>query len=352
MQPDQQPLTTLVRHPLELVLGVDVNVGWRLSVATSPGKLSPQHSLEVFDADDINSEFENENSDLLDRTRYANDLAETFIRDVPVWLKEFGKEFEVPGFGRSFHYYTECLDCVDLPECELCGKTGKITHTCRSYLVAVCSVNKVVPRLPSPFPPAEGNPPPAPPQPTPPRTLKKGHWAVAAAALATIIMAVSVALRVMLYPELIVQPAPSTQTQCFPAENVPAPAVAAPPPLEPTPAPPPLAESDSTPPDPLRKPVAPPEWTPPLAEGPEKNAPGLRLQRALSELGFHHGPLTGELDGPTRLALAEFLALVPQPIKSKFGKQVAAMAEAAARHDFNLDAKPGSGPPVRPPLPD
>ncbi|CAK0744626.1 hypothetical protein CCP1ISM_10032 [Azospirillaceae bacterium] len=54
--------------------------------------------------------------------------------------------------------------------------------------------------------------------------------------------------------------------------------------------------------------------------------------------------MNGELDEPTRQGLAEFLARVPPAVRSKFGPQVAAMAEAAARGAFSLKAKSGTEP--------
>ncbi|MEI6984746.1 MAG: peptidoglycan-binding domain-containing protein [Rhodospirillaceae bacterium] len=70
-----------------------------------------------------------------------------------------------------------------------------------------------------------------------------------------------------------------------------------------------------------------------------KNWPATRLQTALSSLGFYTGPINGEMDDATKHSLSAFSACVSPTIKAKFGTGVAAMAEAAARHEFALGAK-------------
>ena len=65
----------------------------------------------------------------------------------------------------------------------------------------------------------------------------------------------------------------------------------------------------------------------------------IRLQGALAQLGFYHGPVDGDMSDPTKRALKEFLSRVPAKAKSQYGTEVARMAEAAARHELTLNAK-------------
>ncbi|MFZ4699122.1 MAG: hypothetical protein ACOYMG_03645 [Candidatus Methylumidiphilus sp.] len=68
----------------------------------------------------------------------------------------------------------------------------------------------------------------------------------------------------------------------------------------------------------------------------ETTTPVGRLQVALTSLGFYSGPVSGAWDEPTRRAMVAFRAVVPPAIKKRYGNQITAMAEAAARHEFSL----------------
>ena len=78
-----------------------------------------------------------------------------------------------------------------------------------------------------------------------------------------------------------------------------------------------------------------PPKTPAQGQAP-KETPVKRLQSALSQLGFYQGAITAQRDQTTDLALANFLKAVPLKTKKRYGNQVAAMAEAAVRHEFSL----------------
>jgi hypothetical protein len=378
MHPDPQPFTTLSRHSLDLILRVDLHVGWRMTVHSSQGQTAPPDSGGTLDTGDVYTFFENRYAALLQGNGSHDALLDAITHAVPVWMREFGTEFEIPGFESCFHQYEMCLDCLDSPECSYCNKTGCVTHVYRSHLVAVCTVNEVFPKpAPSPsLPPPSGSLPSA----SRLRIRKRWLWTIPVAALATIVMAVSIGLRMMLYPEVIVvqrqasPPASSPQVPEGPAapESLsPKPPISAetthaPQPVPgtspwPSDVPPgPLPDENTTPPtpEPQRKPSIPtvrpsaspappaPAPVPAPASGRAVTTPTSRLQRALAELGFYRGAISGDLDEATRQGLAEFLARVPPATKSKFGPQVAAMAEAAARGEFTLKAKPGSEPPT------
>lgn len=78
---------------------------------------------------------------------------------------------------------------------------------------------------------------------------------------------------------------------------------------------------------------------PPAPREVDTRAPVARLQIALGKLGFYQCPVTGERDKATSAALSSFLQAVPADVRQRFGNQVAAMAEAATRHEFPLGGR-------------
>ena len=81
------------------------------------------------------------------------------------------------------------------------------------------------------------------------------------------------------------------------------------------------------------------ESSKPVVAAVAKSAPVIRLQTALTQLDLYHGPINGVLDGPTHQALSQLLSMVPAQVRAQYGLRSAALAEAAARHEFPLKQK-------------
>ncbi len=380
MPSDQYPFAPQSHLPLDVLLAVDVDVGWQVGLTVLPGKSPPDDAFPLTDPDNVTHVFDAEFTELMADPEGLRTLKEASINAIMMRHVDIGTEFYIKNFGSSFYRIALCYDCPGKQECSKCNKTGYITEVFQPYLIGLCYVKDATeqrqPDLPDPaVVGAPANPPPRshPAKPKPKPKPKRWSWSIPLAALATMVMAVSIGLRFMYESEAPKRPPEIVR----PLEPSPPPAT-----VPPAPAPPPASAPIVTPPEPVLAPAptpapAPPEVVPPpprpskpppppppapvlpapapvhsapvptpspppppAASIPAgKNSPVARLQTALAQLGLYHGPITGVLDGPTHQALSELNALVPAPIRTKFGLRSAAMAEAAARHEFELKSR-------------
>ncbi len=379
MPSDQHPTTPPSHLPLDILLAVDVDVGWQVGLTTLPGQVTPTDALPLSHPDGATATFDAEYTALITNRDGVRELRDVVIGAIINRQADLGTEFFIQNFGSAFYRVVACTECAEASECPRCNKSGCVTEIFRPYLIGLCSVKGVhepyasrasaaaIPDLPL-APPMVA---PGPPLPTLPSRRPTRHWlwTVPVAALATVMMAISIGLRSMYEAEGPKRP-PEAASVASPLAPVPAPVIT--PPTTPTPAPaaelpaplspaeapavetPPPAETAFT--EPPRKPVppavvaapAPPAApaapasapaTPSVPAAVDKNAPVARLQTALAQLTVYHGPVTGVLDVPTRQALTEFLAMVPAPVRAQYGIRMAALAEAAVRHEFALKSK-------------
>ena len=357
---------------MDVLLAVDVDVGWQVGLTTVPGKTPPGDAFPLTDPDNVTHVFEAEYNALMADPEGLRLLKEASANALMLRHVDLGTEFYIKDFGSAFYRVALCYECPGTLECAKCNKTGYVTEVFQPYLVGLCYVEEAhEPHEPAAAEPAGGEssprPPPAPRRPP----AKRWSWSVPVAALATVVMAISIGLRFMYESEGPRLPAEPTHAVALPEPPPVAPA-AAPPSAPaftdetPTPAPPlpgpeptvtlapetsPAPASPAAAPGhsvaPPRKPVAPPVvqvapaiGTPAKTEPAAiKNAPVVRLQTALTQLDLYHGPINGVLDGPTHQALGRLLSLVPAQIKAQYGLRSAALAEAAARHEFALKQK-------------
>ena len=361
MQSDQHSSAPSAFPPQDLLLAADVDVGWRVGLKAIPGQVPPPDGYPLAGDEDVTAVFEAEYLALLRDPASVAEVREAIVQAVLRRMNEVRAEFFVQEFAYSLFRIVVCWDCVSKIDCPKCNKTGFVTEVFTPYLVGYCSIKAVhhardhQSLSPSPEPPP------------PLRQRPHRRWlllTVPIAALATVLMAASIGLRFMLQSG-----EPSRPTPAFPQPGVhqAAPSLPVPPDLPSAPAleprveadappsPPPIAldppglddDSPAPPVEPRRKPVspeppiattAPPPPAPPPAGG-DRASPVGRLQTALTQLGFYHGPVTGTLDETTRHALSEFLALVPPPVRAHYGARTAALAEAAARQEFALKGR-------------
>ncbi|MEI8393176.1 MAG: peptidoglycan-binding domain-containing protein [Rhodospirillaceae bacterium] len=381
--PSEQHLPAPHPHlPLDMFLAVDVDVGWRVGLTTLPGQSRPPDGYPLNDTDNVTAAFELEFTALLADPLSLREMKEAVRNALLLRLNDFGTEFYIQEFGFSFYREAMCRDCAGKPECAQCNKTGWITEVFRPHLVGLCTVKAaqestdfiaIDQATGKPALPGSGGGRSR-------QSLKRWLLTVPVAALATVVMAISIGLRTKydsetpkrvpelvrselvrpdvarpdlvrieaakpetLHPGVVAEPSPApppaqseSQPRSAPNLTVPGPVI-------------PIVPAMTMPVDPVRKPG--PRIRPPIVElpdtpsaahpvtapaGPEPNKAVVRLQTALTSLQLYQGPISGVFDEPTRHALSQFTARVPPVIKARFGARTAAMAEAAANHEFTL----------------
>ena len=360
--PSNQHLSTPQSHlPLDVLLAVDIDVGWQVGLTTLPGKVPPGDAFPLTDPDNVTHVFEAEYNALMADPEGLRVLKEAAANALMLRHVDIGTEFYLKDFGSAFYRVALCYECPGRLECPKCNKTGYITEVFQPYLVGLCYVKEAQEqRDPAGAEPTTGAPAPDRPAAPPRQPSKRWSWSVPVAALATVVMAVSIGLRFM-YESEGPKPPPELARASAPPEPAPpplapppAPSVAAEAPAQaPTP-PPPAPETAAKaepgtefaiPSEPPRKPPAPPAILPPppppsspaqTEPAVAKASPVARLQTALTQLDLYHGPISGVLDGPTRQALSQLLSMVPPQVRTQYGLRSAALAEAAARHEFPL----------------
>ena len=363
MPSNQHPSAPPNHLPLDVLLAVDIDVGWQVGLTTLPGKTPPGDAFPLTDPDNVTHVFEAEYNALMADPEGLRQLKEAAANALMLRHVDLGTEFYLKDFGSAFYRVALCYDCPGRLECAKCDKTGYVTEVFRPYLVGLCYVKEAAePRDPASDESTGGEPAPrqspAPRRPSP----KRWSWSVPVAVLATVVMAISIGLRFMSESEgLKYPPEPSRVTAQPEPAPPPPPVVPAPGPPDETrvpapapPLPPPEAAQEvepetepAIPGEPPRKPPAPPlaaspaapdETAVPVKAEPAavKNAPVVRLQTALTQLGLYHGSVNGVLDGPTHQALTQLLSMVPPQIKAQYGLRSAALAEAAVRREFEL----------------
>ena len=369
MPSNQNPSAPKSHLPLDVLLAVDVDVGWQVGLTVLPGKTPPGDAFPLTDPDNVTHVFEAEYNALMADPEGVRVLKEAAANALMLRHVDIGTEFYLKDFGSSFYRVALCYECPGRLECSKCNKTGYITEVYQPYLVGLCYVKEAQEtRDPGSVEQPGAKPVPDAAPPARRASPKRWSWSVLAAALATLVMAISIGLRFMYDsegpkspPEPAVMATPSeapVQPPSSPAE----PSALRQAPLPPAssateevqaPAPPPPAppltvkdEPRETPPvpdAPPRKPAA----VPPVAPGAgspaktgsavAKSAPVVRLQTALAQLGLYRGPVNGVFDGPTHQGLSKLLSMVPPRVRAQYGLRSAALAEAAARHEFPLN---------------
>ena len=350
MPSNQHPFAPNPHLPLDVLLAVDVDVGWQVGLVTLPGKIPPGDSFPLTDPDNVTHVFEAEFNALMSDPEGVRVLKEAAANALMHRQVEIGVEFYLKDFGSSFYRVALCYDCPGRLECPKCNKTGYVTEVYQPYLVGLCYVKQAPePHNPDGTEAAASAPAPAPPPAARRARSKRWSWSIPVAALATVVMAISIGLRFMYESETKPPPEP-VQAVAEPESPPVAPPLAV---VPPAPVPPPSApasatvESDEPEKKPAlaevrpRKPAPPPVAAPskpPAAANPaeSKNPAVVRLQTALTQLELYHGPVNGEFDGPTHQALARLVAMVPASVKAQYGPRSAALAEAAVKHEFPL----------------
>ncbi len=372
MPSDQHPSAPPSHLPLDILLAVDVDVGWQVGLTVLPGQVTPSDALPLSSPDGVTAAFDAEYTALISNPDGVRELRDVVINAIASHQADIGTEFYIQNFGSAFYRVVACTECFEALECPRCNKAGCVTEIFRPYLIGLCSV-KGVHEPASPHPGAlmaeplaqaaagvaANRPLLAPPE---PRPTRHWLWTVPLAALATVVMAISIGLRskyestpaklqpeppalvsiATVPPDALGEPAqPGAATESAPRSAASSQLSG---PSEPLPLAPDHADAALV--EPVRKPAPPTPSAPPAAAPApaspaqvEKSSPVARMQSALMQLNFYQGPVNGVLDVPTRQALTAFLALVPAPVRAQYGIRMAALTEAAVRHEFALKSK-------------
>ena len=195
MPSNQNPSAPKSHLPLDVLLAVDVDVGWQVGLTVLPGKTPPGDAFPLTDPDNVTHVFEAEYNALMADPEGVRVLKEAAANALMLRHVDIGTEFYLKDFGSSFYRVALCYECPGRLECPKCNKTGYVTEVFQPYLVGLCYVKEAQEtRNPDGAEQPAAKPAPASSPPTPTRRVspRRWSWSVLVAALATVVMAISI----------------------------------------------------------------------------------------------------------------------------------------------------------------